>query len=91
MRYSLAGRMDTAAEFTALLICGAWKRLRSERHAIRKSMSRTAKITIVLFCFSLCGASTFVASTVREKREPQKTDAIPVKNHEVVRRVWIQV
>jgi hypothetical protein len=52
-------------------------------------MSRTAKITIVLLCFSLCGAGTFVASTAREKRELQKTNVIPVKNHEIPKRVWI--
>jgi hypothetical protein len=83
--------MDTAAEFTALLICAAWSRLRSERHPIRKSMSWTAKITIVLLCFSLCGAGTFVASTTCEKRHLQKTNVIPVKNRDLVRRVWLQV
>jgi hypothetical protein len=54
-------------------------------------MSWTAKITIVLLCFSLCGAGTFVASTACEKRELQKTNVIPVKNRDLVRRVWIQV
>jgi hypothetical protein len=54
-------------------------------------MSWTAKIMIVLLCFSLCGAGTFVASTAREKREPQKTNVIPVKNRDLARRVWIQV
>ncbi len=52
-------------------------------------MSWTAKITIVLLCFSLCRAGTFVASTGREKTEPQKTNVIPVKNRDLVRRVWI--
>jgi hypothetical protein len=54
-------------------------------------MNWTAKLTIVLVCFSLCAAGTFVASTAREKREPQKTNVIPVKNRDLVRRVWIQV
>jgi hypothetical protein len=83
--------MDTVAEFIALLICGDWKRLRGEKHPIRKPMNWTAKITIVLLCLALCGAGTFVASTTREKREPQKTNVIPVKNRDLVRRVWIQV
>jgi len=52
-------------------------------------MSWTAKITIVLLCFSLCGAGTFIASTGREKTEPRKTNVIPVKNRDFVRRVWI--
>jgi hypothetical protein len=54
-------------------------------------MSWTLKVAIILLCISLCGAGTFIASTAREKPERQKTNAIPVKNHEVVRRVWIQV
>jgi hypothetical protein len=54
-------------------------------------MSWTVKITIVLLCFSLCGAGVFFAPTAHEKREPQKMNAIPVKNRDVVRRVWIQV
>jgi hypothetical protein len=81
--------MDTAVEFTALLICGVWRKL-DERNATRKFMSCTAN-TIVLLCFSLCGAGAFVASTPCEKREQQKTNVIPVKNRDFVRRVWIQV
>jgi hypothetical protein len=53
-------------------------------------MSLTLKITIVLFCFALCGAGTFIASTACEQPgQPQKINAIPVKNHETARRVWI--
>ena len=52
-------------------------------------MTLLTKIAIVLLCFSLCGAGTFVASTAREKREPQKTNVIPVKNRDFVRRGWI--
>jgi hypothetical protein len=53
-------------------------------------MPLTLKIAIVLLCFALCGAGTFIASTAREdSRQPQKMNAIPVKNHEIVRRVWI--
>jgi hypothetical protein len=55
-------------------------------------MTLTAKWAVVLLCFALCGAGTFVASTTREQSErPAKTDAIPVKNHEMTRRVWIEV
>jgi hypothetical protein len=50
-----------------------------------------AKIAIVLLCFALCGAGTFIASTAQDEDAPQKTNVIPVKNREVVRRVWIQV
>jgi hypothetical protein len=53
-------------------------------------MPLTLKIAIVLVCFALCGAGTFIASTAREQPDqPQKINAIPVKNHEVARRVWI--
>jgi hypothetical protein len=47
------------------------------------------KIAIVLLCFLLCGAGTFIASTTGEKSEPQKTNVMPVKNREVIRRIWI--
>jgi len=53
-------------------------------------MPLTLKVAIVLLCFALCGAGTFIASTAREQSEQlQKTNAIPVKNHEIARRVWI--
>jgi hypothetical protein len=53
-------------------------------------MPLTAKITTVLLCFALCGAGTFIASTAREEaKQPQRTNAIPVKNHEIARRIWI--
>jgi hypothetical protein len=53
-------------------------------------MTSTVKMAIVLLCFALCGAGTFIASTAREQCEqPQKTNAIPVRNHEIARRVWI--
>jgi hypothetical protein len=52
----------------------------------------TLKIAIVLLCFALCGAGTFIASNVREESKQQKEmNTIPVKNHEVARRIWIQV
>jgi hypothetical protein len=57
--------------------------------AIRKSMSWTAKITIVLLCFSLWGASTFVASTAWQKTGPQKPNLIPVKNRDLPQRSWV--
>ena len=53
-------------------------------------MTFAAKMAIVLLCFALCGAGTFIASTEREESNgPQKTNAIPVKNREIARRVWI--
>jgi hypothetical protein len=53
-------------------------------------MPLTLKIAIVLLCFALCGAGTFIASTAREQtKQPQEMNAIPVKNHETARRVWI--
>jgi flagellar basal body-associated protein FliL len=53
-------------------------------------MPLTLKIAIVVLCFGLCGASTLFISTAREESEQsQRMNAIPVKNHEVIRRVWI--
>jgi len=54
-------------------------------------MCLTAKIVIIVLCLSLCGTGVFIASTAREKSEPQKMNAIPVENRDVARRVWIQV
>jgi hypothetical protein len=52
-------------------------------------MTLMMKIVIVLLCFSLCGAGAFIASSLREENLPQKMNVIPVKNREVVRRIWI--
>jgi len=53
-------------------------------------MPLTLKVAIVLLCFALCGASTFIASTAREQsRQPLKMNAIPIENQEIARRVWI--
>ena len=53
-------------------------------------MTLPVKIAIVSLCLALCGAGTFIASTAREKsQQPQKINAIPVKNHEIARRAWI--
>jgi hypothetical protein len=53
-------------------------------------MPLTLKIAIVLICLALCGAGTFIASTAREQSEqPRKMNAIPVKNRELARRVWV--
>ena len=52
-------------------------------------MNLLTKIAIVLLCFSLCGAGTFIVSTARNEDPPQKTNVIPVKNREMGRRVWI--
>jgi hypothetical protein len=48
------------------------------------------KTAIVLLCFAMCGAATFIASNPQTRpAELQKTNAIPVKNREVVRCTWI--
>jgi hypothetical protein len=48
------------------------------------------KIAIVLLCFALCGAGTFIGSTAREQtKQPKKINAIPVENQEIAPRVWI--
>jgi len=54
-------------------------------------MSLMMKFAVVLLCFSLCGAGTFIASSERKENESRKTNMIPVKNREVVQRIWIQV
>jgi len=53
-------------------------------------MKLMAKIALVLICISLCGTGAMMVSQAPEKGEPQKTKAMPVKNHEIVRRIWIE-
>ena len=54
-------------------------------------MKLTAKIALVLVCISLCGTGAMMVSKAPEKHEPQTIKATPVKNHEIVRRVWMEV
>jgi hypothetical protein len=55
-------------------------------------MSRMLKLAVVVVCFSLCGAGTFIVSTPREKGQwQQKTNVVPVKNPQLIQRNWIQV
>jgi len=49
------------------------------------------KLAIVVICFSLCGAGTFIVSTPREGQSQQKTNVVPVKNLQLIKRNWIQV
>jgi hypothetical protein len=53
-------------------------------------VSRILKLAIVIVCFSLCGAGTFIVSTAREESKPEhEMNATPVKNHEVAPRVFV--
>jgi hypothetical protein len=54
-------------------------------------MSRMLKLAIVVVCFSLCGASTFIVSTPRHEQLQQKPNVMPVKNPQLINRHWIQV
>ena len=56
-------------------------------------MSRLLKLAIVVVCFSLCGAGTFIVSTPRDRDEQsqQKTNVMPVKNPQLIKRSWIRV
>jgi hypothetical protein len=49
------------------------------------------KLAIVVVCFSLCGAGTFIVSMPREERAQRKTNVMPVENPELIKRNWIQV
>ncbi len=54
-------------------------------------MSLSTRIALLLFFFSLCVGGAILAPQQGAKIEPQKMNAIPVKNHEPFRRIWIQV
>jgi len=49
------------------------------------------KLAIVIVCFSLCGAGTFMVSLPQEEQSQQKTHVVPVKNLQIINRNWIQV
>jgi hypothetical protein len=49
------------------------------------------KVAIVVLCFSLCGAGTFIVSMPQAGKSPQKTNVLPVKNRSVIQLNWIQV
>ena len=46
------------------------------------------KLAIVVVCFSLCGAGTFIVSTPRDEQSQPKTNVVPIKNQEAVPRAW---
>jgi hypothetical protein len=53
-------------------------------------MTLTVKILVVLLCFALCAAGTFIAASARDQSHSlQKTNTIRVKNRELAPRVWI--
>jgi len=49
------------------------------------------KFAIVVVCFSLCGAGTFIVSMPHKEESQQKTNVMPVKNRQLIQRNWIQV
>jgi hypothetical protein len=49
------------------------------------------KLAIVVACFSLCGAGTFIVSMPREERSQQKTNVMPVKNRQLMQQAWLRV
>jgi hypothetical protein len=85
--------MDTAPGFIALLTSAVWRSILTEIQATSRisSVSRVLKLAIVVVCFSLCGAGTFIVSTPRDEQLQQKTNVMPVKNRQLIQRNWIQV
>jgi len=49
------------------------------------------KIAIVIVCFSLCGAGTFILSKPRDEQSQQKTNVVPVENRQLIKRNWIRI
>jgi hypothetical protein len=85
--------MDTVPAFIALLTSAVWRSILSEIQATNRisSVSRMLKLAIVVVCFSLCGAGTFIVSTPRDEQLQQKTNVMPIKNRQLIQRNWIQV
>jgi hypothetical protein len=93
MHCSPAGQTDTAPGFIALLISAVWRSIPTEIQATNRNspVSRILKLAIVVVCFSLCGVGTFIVSTPRDEQLQQKTNVMPVKNPQLIKRNWIQV
>jgi hypothetical protein len=49
------------------------------------------KLAVVFVCFSLCGAGPFMVSTPHEEKSQHKANVLPVKNHRLVQRDWMQL
>jgi hypothetical protein len=49
------------------------------------------KLAIVVVCFSLCGAGTFIVPTSQDEKSQQKMNVIPIKNPQLIERSWIEV
>jgi hypothetical protein len=49
------------------------------------------KLAIVVICFSLCGAGTFMVSTPRDEQSKRKMRVMPIKNRQPIKRNGIQV
>jgi hypothetical protein len=93
MQSSLAGPTDTAPGFIALLISAVWRSILTEIQTTNRisSVNRILKLAIVVVCFSLCGAGTFIVSMPGDEQSQQKTNVMPVKNRQFIQRNWIQV
>jgi len=93
MHCGLAGPTDTAPEFIALPISAVWRSILTEGQATNRnsSVNRMLKLAIVVVCFSLCGAGTFIVSTPRDEESQQKAKLVPVRNRQLIQRNRIQV
>jgi hypothetical protein len=93
MHCSLAGQTGTAPGFIALLIFAVWRSIPTQTKARNRNspVSWMLKLAIVFVCFSLCGAGSFMVSTPHEDKSQHKPNVVPVKNHQLVQRNWMQV
>jgi hypothetical protein len=48
------------------------------------------KLAIVLICLSLCGAGPFFVSTAQKEKSHYKPNVVPVRNHQLMPRNWMQ-
>jgi hypothetical protein len=49
------------------------------------------KLAIVVVCFSLCGAGTFIVPAPRDEQSQPKSQLVPVKNRQLIQRAWLRV
>jgi hypothetical protein len=54
-------------------------------------MNRTVKSLVIALCFAVCGAGAVLVPVNSPPTGRQQPGAMPVRNHEAARGLWIEV
>jgi hypothetical protein len=56
-----------------------------------RPMNRLLKLLVICLCFVICGAGAIFMPVDSAPINPERPNAMPVRNHEPARRIWLQV